>query len=106
MRKKDRRFDYKPVVMRSVTGDLLVGDFTQIRSITIGGVDMQDLPVTFADNYAFQALNLKNRPAILLGMDALGLFDRVLIDFTNRRVGFDLPHSTTKNRPRHVGLSY
>jgi hypothetical protein len=49
------------------------------------------MPITFADNYAFAALNLQDRPAILLGMDALNLFDRVLIDFSNRRVGFDLP---------------
>jgi hypothetical protein len=38
-------------------------------------------------------LKLNARPAILLGMDALKLFDRVVIDFANRRVGFDLPDS-------------
>jgi hypothetical protein len=28
---------------------------------------------------------------MLLGMDALRLFERVAIDFTNRRVTFDMP---------------
>ena len=91
LRKRDMRFDYVPVLMRSVTGDTLTGDFTQVRDINIGGVTISDLPVTFADNYAFTALKLERKPAILLGMDALKLFDRVMVDFSNRRVGFDLP---------------
>ena len=62
-----------------------------MRDITIGGVTISDLPVTFADNFAFKALKLDRKPAILLGMDALKLFDRVMVDFSNRRVGFDLP---------------
>lgn len=99
MRKRDRRFDYMPVQMRSVTGDILLGDFTQIRTIKIGGVDINDLPITFADNYAFKALKLDRKPAILLGMDAMKLFDRILIDFTNRRVGFDLPRGAARKTP-------
>lgn len=91
LRKRDMRFAYVPVLMRSVTGDTLAGDFTQVRDIDIGGVTISDLPVTFADNFAFKALKLEKKPAILLGMDALKLFDRVLVDFLNRRVGFDLP---------------
>jgi predicted aspartyl protease len=91
LRNRDRRFDYVRVMMKSVTGDLLQGDLTQIKGIDIGGVTIGDLPVTFADNFAFKALKLEKKPAILLGMDALKLFDRVLVDFANRRVGFDLP---------------
>lgn len=91
LRKRDLRFDFVPVQLRSVTGDFLTGEFTQVRDIAIGGVSISDLPVTFADNYAFTALKLDRKPAILLGMDALKLFDRVMVDFANRRVGFDLP---------------
>ena len=91
LRRRDLRFEYVPVLMRSVTGETLAGDFTQVRDIAIGGVTISDLPVTFADNFAFKALKLEKKPAILLGMDALKLFDRVLVDFSNRRVGFDLP---------------
>jgi predicted aspartyl protease len=91
LRRRHRSFDFIPVKLRSVTGTILNGDYTQIREIDIGGLTINDMPMTFADNYAFGALNLQDRPAILLGMDALKLFDRVLIDFSNRRVGFDLP---------------
>lgn len=103
LRKRDMRFDYVPVLMRSVTGDVLTGDFTQVRDIVIGGVTISDLPVTFADNFAFKALNLDKKPAILMGMDALKLFDRVLVDFPNRRVGFDLPKGVS--RPRSIELA-
>lgn len=91
LRRRHRTIDYVPVKMRSVTGAVLLGEFTQIQEIEVGGLTINDLPITFANNYAFTALNLQDRPAILLGMDALQLFDRVMIDFGNRRVGFDLP---------------
>ena len=91
LRRRHRTIDYVPVQMRSVTGSLLMGEFTQIQEIDVGGLTISDLPITFANNYAFTALKMQDRPAILLGMDALRLFDRVMIDFGNRRVGFDLP---------------
>jgi predicted aspartyl protease len=91
LRKSQRAFDYVPVQLRSVTGKALQGDYTQIKAIDVGGVTISNLPVTFAENYAFKALKLNEKPAILLGMDALQLFDRVIIDFANRRVGFEIP---------------
>lgn len=91
LRRRHRTVDFIPVKMRSVTGSILTGEYTQLKEIEVGGLTINDLPITFAENYAFTALSLQDRPAILLGMDALKLFDRVLIDFGNRRVGFDLP---------------
>jgi predicted aspartyl protease len=105
LRKRDMRFDYVPVRMRSVTGEVLEGDFTQVRDISIGGVTISDLPVTFADNYAFTALKLERKPAILLGMDALKLFDRVMVDFSNRRVGFDLPKGAGKRNGIQLAMN-
>jgi predicted aspartyl protease len=105
LRKGDRRFNYMAVQLRGVTGDSLAGEFTQVREISIGGIVMTDLPITFADNFAFKALKLENRPAILLGMDALQLFDRVLVDFPNRRVGFDLPRNIGMRNDTQLGLN-
>lgn len=105
LRKRDMRFDYLPVLMRSVTGDTLAGDFTQVRDIDIGGVSITDLPVTFADNFAFTALKLDRKPAILLGMDALKLFDRVLVDFANRRVGFDMPKGAGRRNSIQLAMN-
>ncbi len=77
--------------LTSVTGATLEVAVGQIQRITVGGVDFTDLPVAYADSPAFSTLGLDRRPALLLGMDAMRLFDRIVIDFTNRRVTFDLP---------------
>ncbi|MDM7971567.1 MAG: retroviral-like aspartic protease family protein [candidate division Zixibacteria bacterium] len=105
LRKRHLRFDYIPVKMKGVTGKELHGDFSQIRDIKIGSFNVTNLPVTFADNYAFRALNLTNRPAILFGMDALKLFDRVVIDFGNRRVAFDLPRGARRDPASRLAMA-
>lgn len=74
-----------------VTGATMPVQVGQIERLKIGGVDFTDLPVAYANSPAFTALGLEQRPALLLGMDALRLFDRVSVDFANRRVTFDLP---------------
>ena len=74
--------------------------------IEVGGLTLNDLPITFAQNYAFTALGMQDRPAILLGMDAMKLFDRVLIDFGNRRVGFDLPKGVERKSMTRVASAY
>lgn len=74
-----------------VTGAMLQVDLSMIERIRVGGVDFTNLPVAYADSPAFRVLGLAERPALLLGMDALTLFERVAIDFTNRRVTFDMP---------------
>ena len=74
-----------------MTGENVPATRTAIKRIVINGMDINDLPVSFADSQAFRALGLDDRPALLLGMDSLSLFDRIEIDFPNRRVVFDLP---------------
>jgi predicted aspartyl protease len=80
-----------PAELLSVTGGTMTVERSVISRIVINGVDFTNLPVAYGDSPAFTELDLDNRPALLLGMDALSLFDRVSIDFANRRVVFDLP---------------
>ena len=75
-----------PIELFSVTGGRLVADATRIKEIRLGGIEVNDLPIAFADVHPFRKLRLMNRPAILLGMDALQLFHRVSVDFANRKV--------------------
>lgn len=75
----------------SVTGGTLTVNMGIIERMRVGGVDFTNLPVAYADSPAFEILGLSRRPAILLGMDALTLFERVAVDFSNRRVTFDMP---------------
>ncbi|MEA3053243.1 MAG: hypothetical protein QOG72_2146 [Sphingomonadales bacterium] len=75
-----------PVVLQSVTGGRTTADQTVVKRIRLGGIDINDMPIAFADVHPFIKLGLTDRPALLLGMDALHLFDRVSVDFPNRRV--------------------
>ncbi len=83
-----------PVRLTSITGGEVDAQIGVARRMRIGGVDIRDLPLAFADVHPFRQLGLMNRPALLLGMDALQLFDRVSIDFANRRVRVLLPESS------------
>jgi hypothetical protein len=47
--------------------------------------------LTFADTPAFAALGLEDKPVLSIGMQHLSLFDRVAIDFGQRRILFDVP---------------
>jgi predicted aspartyl protease len=88
---RDRSAGYHSAELRSVTGALMSAEFTQIKEIKVGELSITNLPIAFGNDYVFGALQLTRRPALLLGMDALQIFDRVVIDFGNRKVGFDLP---------------
>ena len=91
--------------LRSVTGATLDAVVGVIGAITVSGVDFMDLPVVYADSPAFAALGLDQRPTIMLGMDALQLLDRIAIDFTNRRVTFDLPDGAQRMMPRRFAFA-
>lgn len=89
--KRQNVLPFQSTTLSAVTGEAVPATRTAIKRITINGMDVNDLPVSFADSQAFRALGLTERPALLLGMDSLSLFDRIEIDFPNRRVVFDLP---------------
>ncbi|WP_114954719.1 retroviral-like aspartic protease family protein [Sphingosinicella terrae] len=85
-----------PIRMMSVTGGILEAEYGIAREIRIGGAGIRNLPVAFADVQPFRKLQLTEQPAILLGMDALQLFERVSFDFANRRVRFLAPDTSMR----------
>lgn len=88
-----------PISITSVTGGQTPADYSSIRNIRIGGAHLLNMPIAFADPQIFHRLGLDRRPALLLGMDALRMFDRVSIDFANRDVRFVLPGSAWQTQP-------
>jgi len=91
LREKIRTQRASEVVTTDVNGVDLVGQMSLMRSLSIEGLSLTNVPLTFADTPAFEALGLNDTPALSLGMQHLALFDRVAIDFANRRVMFDVP---------------
>jgi predicted aspartyl protease len=86
LERKGRLGPVYPIALLSVTGGRVVADQTATRRMRLGGVEINDMPIAFADVHPFRKLDLMDRPAILLGMDVLRLFDRISVDFANRKV--------------------
>lgn len=91
LRDKIRAKRAHDVVTTDVNGVSIVGQLAFVRSLTIAGLSLQDVPLTFADTPAFAALGLQDQPVLSIGMQHLSLFDRVAIDFANQRILFDVP---------------
>ena len=90
-----------PLQLISVTGGSIEAQQSIARRIRLGEITITGLPVAFADVHPFRKLDLMNRPALLLGMDALRLFGRVSVDFANRKVRLlSRPQSGLRSEPQ------
>ena len=85
-----------PIQLISVTGGALTADYTVIDGVRMGGLSINQLPIAFADAAPFAKFGLENKPAIMLGMDALKLFRSVRIDFANRELRLGLPRDVRR----------
>ena len=75
-----------------------VGEYLMLRRLEIGGAILSNVAVVFADAHTFRQLNLDRRPAMLLGMNAMRAFDKVSIDFANKKLRLIPPqHSNSRN---------
>jgi len=93
----------RQVQLDSVTGESLLGDVVFVRKLEIGGITLTNLAVVFAPAHTFKQLKLENRPAMLLGMNAIRAFKKVSIDFANRKFRVVLPeHSEQEVKLAHT----
>jgi len=84
MQKRGQLTDAGYVELQSVTGEKLPGQYTFVKKLTFGGVDLNGLAVVFANARTFHDLGLDDRPALLLGMNAMRAFKKVSIDFAHQ----------------------
>ncbi len=87
LRAPQRRFFDVPII--SVTGRTIPGQIALLPVLRLGMVRLVDIAVTFADLHVFQIWGFE-KPAILIGMDALSIFDSVTLDFGRAEVLFEL----------------
>ena len=79
------------VEIQSVTGQSISGQYAFVREFDIGGIQLKNLAIIFADAHTFHQLKLDKQPALLLGMNAIRAFKKVSIDFANRKFRVVLP---------------
>ncbi len=68
------------------TGDRQPGEGTPIPHIELGGLAIRNAHVTFGEMHIFERWKLGREPAILIGMDVLGLADTLIIDYRRREL--------------------
>jgi predicted aspartyl protease len=69
-----------------VTLDVQKGDDLPAPNITMGKLHIQGARITFGDMYLFRHWNYTNTPTLALGMDLLGSFDTLIIDYNRREL--------------------
>lgn len=88
------------VVLRSVTGQEITADLGIARNLKINDMNFVNVVIAYADAPPFAALGLAKKPALFLGMRDMRALDRIAIDFSTRRIYFDLPQGAYRNRYR------
>jgi len=78
------------MMLSSVTGRTTPATGVVLPRIQIGALRINNLPVAFADVAPFALFGMADRPAMLLGTDALQGLKRMSLDFHQYRVRFQL----------------
>lgn len=73
--------DAKRAEIEGVTLDVQTGDSLPTPQIDMGGLTINGVHVIFGDMYLFEHWHLTDKPVLLLGMDLLGSFDVLIIDY-------------------------
>lgn len=80
------RSEARPERIIGVTTDEQSGESYSTPPIQFGSVRIQGARVTYGDMRIFEHWNLNDEPVVLIGMDAIGLLDKVVIDYRLREL--------------------
>ena len=94
-----------PVVLAGVTGGTVPGLAINVNSIDVGELHLVFTPLVVAPLEVFDVWGLKERPALLFGMDCLRRFRKVSIDYGRKELRFEvasarLPQTLQAGLPR------
>lgn len=73
-------------IVTGVTLDAQEGRTFATPPVDIGDVTIRGMRVTFADFHIFDAWDMNHQPAMLIGMDVIGLLDAIIIDYKHREL--------------------
>ncbi len=92
----ERRRKYGVVKPDEVTGatlDVQTGNRVSTPSLAMGDIMVRNAAMTFADFAIFEHWKMTKEPAMLIGMDVLGLLDTLVIDYRRRELHVKLRRS-------------
>jgi hypothetical protein len=88
--KRSPRLKILPVTLTDVIGRRTDAEYTFVDRLRVGGIAIDNVPIAFADAHPFTLFDLQKKPSLLLGMETLQIFNRVNIDFSSRKVTFQI----------------
>jgi hypothetical protein len=62
------------------------GKAVMTPTIRMAGTDISDVEVVFGDFYVFELWELNAEPALLIGMDVLGVLEKVNVDYRRKEL--------------------
>lgn len=86
--------DWADIQLQSLTGQILQGRLAALKSLELGNLKLGNVPVVFGPVHTFEYWGLTDKPAILIGVDVLDVFESVALDFNRGQVHFRLPSSS------------
>jgi len=69
-----------------VTGDVQEGQSAGVPVIRLGNVQISNARVNFVDLHIFEHWRMLDEPAILIGMDVIGVLDTFILDYRRREL--------------------
>lgn len=81
-----RRLEERPDSVIGVTGDIQLGPSSTIPPITLGDISVRNANMTFVDLYIFDYWKMTQEPAIMIGMDVLGMLDTLILDYRRKEM--------------------
>lgn len=69
-----------------VTLDVSRGEVVAVPTLHLGAIAVSGLQLTFGDMFIFEHWNMTREPTLLIGMDIIGSFDVLIIDYKKREL--------------------
>jgi predicted aspartyl protease len=92
-RRRRQQQEARPDDVTGATLDVQSGSRVDTPALALGGILVRNPAMTFADFAIFDHWKMTNEPAMLIGMDVLGLLDTLIIDYRRKELQVRLRRS-------------
>jgi hypothetical protein len=92
-RRRRQEREARPDNVTGATLDVQVGNRVATPSLAMGEILVRNPAMTFADFAIFEHWKMTDAPAMLIGMDVLGLLDTLIIDYRRKELQVRLRRS-------------
>jgi len=91
--------DLGSIILTGVTGGQLAGEVISVQSINLQDLIFSESFLAIADAPDFTTWGLKDKPAVLIGMNYLRQFASVTVDYRAKEIRFELSEAPPMPRP-------